>query len=426
MLHFEKGDSINSIRVKQMNKPISAHSLELSHPLDIRSPDLDALLNRIAEAASERERERTLPFPEIDLIRKARLGALRLPKEVGGAGSSIRVLFEIVIRLGEADANVAHILRNHFSVVERLVRQPRTDQHREWQKAVADGAIIGLAATELETPKVGDVRPNTTLTPDGDDYLLNGTKYYSTGTLYSDYVLVRTADSAGVNAAALIPVNREGIELVDDWDGLGQRLTATGTTHFRNVRVKRQEVVFDAPDAGYGIPYSNTFAQLFLTAINAGIARAILRDATALVQSRKRTFYYAPAEIPTDDPLLQQTVGQIASGAFAAETVVLAAAEALDVATDAFDAGGANAAEVAHRAALLSAKAKIVADEFTIRGGSLLFDVGGASATKKVTNFDRHWRNARTLSSHNPTTYKARSIGQYEISGTPLPAKGFF
>jgi alkylation response protein AidB-like acyl-CoA dehydrogenase len=409
-----------------MNKPVPVISLEHSQRLDLRSPDLDALLSRIAEGASDRERERTLPFPEIDLIRKARLGALRLPAEAGGAGSSIRELFEIVIRLGEADANVAHILRNHFSVVERLVRRPQTDQHREWQKAVADGAIIGLAATELETPKVGDVRPNTTLTPDSDDYLLNGTKYYSTGTLYSNYVLVRTADSSGANAAALIPVNREGIELIDDWDGLGQRLTATGTTHFRNVRVKRQEVIFDAPDAGYGIPYANTFAQLFLTAINAGIARAILRDATALVQSRKRTFYFAPAETPTDDPLLQQTVGQVASGAFAAETVVLAAAEALDIATDAFDAGDANAGEAAHRAALLSAKAKIVADEFAIRGGSLLFDVGGASATKKVTNFDRHWRNARTLSSHNPTTYKARSIGQYEISGTPLPAKGFF
>jgi alkylation response protein AidB-like acyl-CoA dehydrogenase len=195
-----------------MNKPVPVISLEPSHRLDLRSPDLDALLNRIAEGASDRERERTLPFPEIDLIRKARLGALRLPAAARGGGSSIRELFEIVIRLGEADANVAHILRNHFSVVERLVRRPQTDQHREWQKAVADGAIIGLAATELETPKVGDVRPNTTLTADGDDYLLNGTKYYSTGTLYSDYVLVRTADSAGANAATLIPVNRDGID----------------------------------------------------------------------------------------------------------------------------------------------------------------------------------------------------------------------
>jgi alkylation response protein AidB-like acyl-CoA dehydrogenase len=409
-----------------MNKPVSTHSLEPSRQLDLRSSDLEALLNQISEGASERERERILPFETIDLIRQARLGALRLSTEAGGAGNSIRELFETVIRLGEADANVAHILRNHFSVVERLVRRPKDDQHRQWQKAVASGAIIGLAATELETPKVGDVRPNTTLTPDGDGYLLNGTKYYSTGTLYSDYVLVRTANPSGANAATLIPVKREGVDLIDDWHGLGQRLTATGTTHFRNVRVKRQEVVFDAPDIGYGIPYANTFAQLFLTAINAGIARAILRDATALVRSRKRTFYYAPNEIPTDDPLLQQTVGQIASGAFAAETVVLAAADALDAATDAFDAGDPNAVDAAHKAALLSAKAKIIADEFAIRGGSLLFDVGGASATKKVTNFDRHWRNARTLSSHNPTTYKARSIGQYEIYGTPLPAKGFF
>jgi alkylation response protein AidB-like acyl-CoA dehydrogenase len=409
-----------------MNKPVSALSLEPLHRLDPRSPDIEALLKHISEGASERERERILPYESIDLIRRARLGALRLPTQAGGAGSSIRELFELVIRLGEADANVAHILRNHFSVVERLVRFPKEDQHGQWQKAVADGAIIGLATTELETPKVGDIKPNTTLTPDGDNYLLNGTKYYSTGTLYSDYVLVRVADTSGATGATLIPVKREGIELIDDWDGLGQRLTATGTTHFRDVKVKREEVVFDAPDVGYGVAYSNTFAQLFLTAINAGIARAILNDAAALVRTRHRTFYYAPSDVPTEDPLLQQTVGQIAAGAFAAETVVLAAAEALDVATDAFHARSDNAVEAAHKAALLSAKAKLVADEFAIRGGSLLFDVGGASATKKVTNFDRHWRNARTLSSHNPTTFKARSIGQYEISGTPLPAKGFF
>ncbi|MET4172700.1 alkylation response protein AidB-like acyl-CoA dehydrogenase [Bradyrhizobium sp. LA6.1] len=410
-----------------MNKTVSTPSLGTSEPIKAGSPELEALLNQIAEGASDRERDRILPFEVIDLIRRARLGALRLPLNAGGAGSTIRDLFAFVIRLGEADANVAHILRNHFSVVERLVRTPKDEQSRQWQKAVAEGAIIGLATTELESPRVGNVTPGTTFTPDGNgDYLLNGTKYYSTGTLYSDYVLVRAADPSGATGATIVPIKREGIELVDDWDGLGQRLTATGTTHFRNVKVRREEVVFDTPDGGYGVPYSNTFAQLFLTAIVAGIARATLRDATALVRSRKRTFYYAPTEIPTDDPLLQQTVGQIASGAFAAETVVLAAAEALDIATDAFDAGAANATEAAHTAALLSAKAKIIADDFAIRGGSLLFDVGGASATKKVTNFDRHWRNARTLSSHNPTTYKARSIGEHEINGTPLPAKGFF
>jgi alkylation response protein AidB-like acyl-CoA dehydrogenase len=121
------------------------------------------LLGQIAEgeSESERERERVLPFEAIDLIRRAKLGALRLPTSASSAGSTIRELFEVVIRLGEADANVAHILRNHFSVVERLVRHPRNEQSRQWQQAVADGAIIGLATTELDTPQVGNIIPNT-------------------------------------------------------------------------------------------------------------------------------------------------------------------------------------------------------------------------------------------------------------------------
>ncbi|MGY3452075.1 acyl-CoA dehydrogenase family protein [Bradyrhizobium sp. USDA 4353] len=409
-----------------MNKPVSTKTLIADTSLPLAAETLDQLLAAIADGESERERERILPHQQIALIKQARLGALRLPVAAGGAGSTIRGLFEIVIRLAEADANVAHILRNHFSVVERLVRIPRDDQAREWQQRVAAGAIIGLATTELDSPQVGNITPNTTFTPDGDDYLLNGTKYYSTGTLYSDLVLVRAADPSGRPGATILPLDRAGIELIDDWDGMGQRLTATGTTHFRNVRVKRQEIVFDAPDIGYGVPYSNTFAQLFLTAAVAGISRAALRDAIALVRSRKRTFYYAPNEKPTEDPLLQQTIGQIAASAHAAETVVLVAAEALDAATDAFDAGRSDAEALAHRAALLSAQAKIVADDAAIRNGGLIFDVGGASSTKKATNFDRHWRNARTLSSHNPVTYKERAIGQYLINGTPLPAKGFF
>jgi alkylation response protein AidB-like acyl-CoA dehydrogenase len=280
--------------------------------------------------------------------------------------------------------------------------------------------------TELETPKVGNVSLYTTLTPDGDGYRLNGTKYYTTGTLYSDYVLVRATGSDGGLASAFIPIKRDGIELIDDWDGVGQRLTATGTSRFHNVFVKNQEVIFDTPGVGYGAPYSNTFAQLFLTAVNAGIARAVVNDAAALVRSRKRTFYFAPGQTPTADPILQQTVGQISCGAFAAESVVLVAAAALDEATTVAETGAPNAAASAIEASLAAAKAKVVADEFAIHNGSLLFDVGSASSTKRSANLDRHWRNARTLSSHNPTTYKALAIGNYEVNGNPPPAKGFF
>ena len=408
-----------------MNKPISNLSLRFSQPLTAHPSDWQALFDHIALGEAERERDRVLPYEAIDLIRRSRLGALRIPSADGGGGSSVRELFALVLGLATADANVAHILRNHFSVVERFVLAPQDDQSRQWRKDVVDGAIIGLATTELESPKVGDVIPATTLTPDGNGYRLNGTKYYSTGTLYADYVLVRVADNKGALAATIIPVKRDGIELVDDWDGSGQRLTASGTTHFRNVRVENTEVIFDAPNVGYGVAYSNTYAQLFLTAVNAGILAAIERDATALVRRRARNFYYAPAERPSDDPLLQLTVGQISSNAFAARSAVLAAADALDAASLAWTRDPSNS-QPALDAALASAKAKVVVDELTIRSGSLLFDAGGASATKRSGNLDRHWRNARTLASHNPDNHKARAIGDYEINGTPLPAKGFF
>jgi alkylation response protein AidB-like acyl-CoA dehydrogenase len=406
-----------------MNKPTPHHSFDVSQPVQIGSANLDLLFDHIAEGEAERERERIMPYEIIDLLRQSRIGALRIPRDEGGGGSSVRDVLAVVIRLGKADANVAHILRNHFSVVERLLASPPSAQNRKWRDDVAAGAIIGLATTELGSSQVGDIAPATVVTPEGDGYRLNGTKYYSTGTPYADYVLVRVAGPDQQLATTIIPVKRDGVGLVDDWDGTGQRLTGSGTTHFHNVRVEAAELIFDQPDIGYGAAYQNTFAQLYLTAINAGITAAVQRDAAELVQRRARSFYYAPSLRPREDPILQQTVGQIASNAFAAEATVLAAADALDASSanpDPADTAPALAA------ALASSKAKIVVDDLAIRSGSLLFDAGGASATKKSDNLDRHWRNARTLSSHNPVTYKAQAIGAYEINGTPLPSKGFF
>jgi alkylation response protein AidB-like acyl-CoA dehydrogenase len=145
----------------------------------------------------------------------------------------------------------------------------------------------------------------------------------------------------------------------------------------------------------------------------------------ALVLRRERSFYYAPAPRPADDPLLQQTVGQIAANAFAAEAVVLAAADALDAASIARERGE-NGVALDAEAARRAAEAKIAVDELAIRSGGLLFDVGGASATRHSANLDRHWRNARTLASHNLGSCKARAIGNLEINGAPLPAEGFF
>ncbi len=236
---------------------------------------------------------------------------------------------------------------------------------------------------------------------------------------------MRAVTPDGTLASAIVPATREGVELVDDWDGFGQRLTGTGTTFLHNVRVEADEVVFDTEGAFYSQAYIGAVPQLILTAINAGILRAILRDATALVRRRERSFVHASAELPAEDPILQQTVGQIASSAFAAEATVLAAADALDL-LDTVRESGKPDLDATHEASLRASKAKVVVDELVIRAAGLLLDVGGASATKQAYNLDRHWRNARTLASHNPTTYKARAVGDHAINGTLLPVSGFF
>jgi alkylation response protein AidB-like acyl-CoA dehydrogenase len=153
--------------------------------------------------------------------------------------------------------------------------------------------------------------------------------------------------------------------------------------------------------------------------------RATLRDAKTLLHSRGRNFYFAPSATASEDPILQQAVGRIAADAFAAEMVVLGAADQLVRVAEARHAG-VPVDDLAHNAAIAAAKAKVIVDELALRSATTLFDVGGASAATRGKNLDRHWRNARTLSSHNPASYKAQALGAYELFGTRLPRLGFF
>ena len=193
------------------------------------------------------------------------------------------------------------------------------------------------------------------------------------------------------------------------------------------MHVEDAEVTFDGAGLAYARPYYNTQAQLFLTTINAGILRAILRDAVALVRRRERSFYYAPAERPADDPILQQTVGQIASNAFAAETVVLAAADALEAASAARDRGEPGGALDAG-AALAAAKAKVVVvDELVIRSGGLLFDVwrrlGDQALHKSRSPLAQRPNIGLAKSEHLQSTRDWRLRDQRHPR---LPPKGFF
>ncbi|MCW2885787.1 MAG: soxC3 [Streptosporangiaceae bacterium] len=411
-----------------MSETLTQSGLETGYgddePVKVGSARLRELIAHIDAGVVERDQQVRLPFAEFALLKQARIGALRLPTGESGGGATLTQLFVTVIDLGEADPNVAHSLRNHYQFVESLLRRPR-DADARWFDHVRSGLLFGLAATELGNEQAGrrDQQFETAVTTTDAGLRLSGVKYYSTGNLYADLLVVAAQGPDGEPARVVVPVDRPGVIVERDWDGIGQRFTGSGTTRFESVPVYEDDFVNSG--SGYGdLPYLATFPQLYLTAVIAGILRRVARDAADLVRAKRRTFYHAAADQPTDDPILQQSVGYLASQAYVAEAAVLAAAAALEAATE--SRGAPDEDDLALRAALRAAKAKVVVDEQALRAASELFDVGGGTAVRQVAHLDRHWRNIRTLASHNPRTYKAKAIGAYEISGTPLPNGAFF
>ncbi len=370
----------------------------------------------------------------MDLLRKACFGALRVPRAQGGFGASLREFFATLMDLAAANSDVAHILRAHFWFVEERLRSPDEKQRDYWLARIVAGELFGNAMSELGgSDAVGSWAFRTTLKPEGDDYVLDGDKYYCTGTLFSDWVNVFAVLPDGQLASACIPVSRSGVELVDDWDGIGQRYTGSGTVFFRHVVVYPHEVLISAVETAdvaievkSGDPYLiGQFLQLIITAIIAGVLRNVVGDATDLLRSRKRSYSHATNASPSSDPLLLTVMGDISATAFAAEAVVLAAADAQEAALVAH-ASGLDSFAAAHHGSVVTAQAKIIVDDLALRAANRLFEVGGSAAVKASRGFDRHWRNIRTLASHNPTIYKAHGVGDWLVNGTELPNSGFF
>ncbi|WP_040784697.1 acyl-CoA dehydrogenase family protein [Nocardia pneumoniae] len=379
--------------------------------------DLDAIfgpiLDRIAQGAVAREIDRSLPFEEVGWLRAAKFGALRVPVEFGGYGVSVRQLFRLLIELAAAESNLPQALRVHFAFVEDQVLADAGPRRERWLRAVADGTLVGNAITE---PGVGAVdRYRTTLTQDGGRWLLNGVKYYSTGSLYADYILA-AADRDGERVGVLVDANADGVRQHDDWDGFGQRLTASGTTEFTDVVVTEDRIL----GPGYGAPgptYATSYLQLVQLSVLAGIAKRAERDVREWVAARTRGYTHSAADLPRHDPLVQQVIGRLSAAAYAAEASVLAVADVLDRVL----ARGAKDEKDLVEVELAAARAQLAVIDLVLPATSLLFEVGGASVVSERLRLDRHWRNARTISVHNPAIQKARAIGDHLLNGADLP-----
>lgn len=378
--------------------------------------------DRIAAGSLARELHRDLPFDEVRALDSAGFGTLRVPAEHGGPGASIETFIRLLVDLAEADSNIAHLYRSHAGFVEALRFQPPHIQNA-WYPRVLAGQTVGNASTEKGGNRLGTL--NTILARTEDGWRLNGQKFYSTATIFSDWTRVSVA-IAGQDGRGFVAVRTDapGVRVDDDWDGFGQKLTGTGTTTFEDVAVD-EDAVFDRVVGTVEAIHEAAFFQLILLAVLAGIARAARRDAAATIAGRARTFNTGLGMPFREDPLIQEATGRIAAKAYSAEATVLHTARVLDDGINAAIAAGADGhdhsvpvPEAVHYEEIAVEHAQITVPELALGAAQDLFLTVGASATSTSKALDRHWRNAQTVATHNPIAFRARAIGDWWINGT--------
>lgn len=370
----------------------------------------------IAKGAATRELSRQLPVTEIQTLKQAGFGALRIPESEGGFGATLPELFNLLIELSAADSNITQSLRGHYALVEDVISKPAGSDRKRWTERIVAGEIAGNAWTEIGNASLSAF--STRVSEKDGRFVLNGEKYYTTGSLFADWINVGITDLAGASGTVQVRRDTPGVTVIDDWDGFGQILTASGTTTFVDAEVDPADIVADEDQFRYGA----AFYQTVHLATLAGIGRAIADETALAVSKRTRVYSNAAGSRSSQDPQVLQVVGRIRGNAYSAGAITLQVARAIERAYRAHFASDADAEQRANAIAELeTSQAVTVVTSLILEASTLLFDTLGASAAKKPAALDRFWRNARTLSSHNPRIYKERIVGDFAVNGTPPP-----
>ncbi|MCJ2139877.1 acyl-CoA dehydrogenase family protein [Methylobacterium sp. E-066] len=374
----------------------------------------------IRATAVERDCTHGLPHAEIGWLKEAGFTTLRLPVEAGGHGAILPELFNLLTELSQADSNVTNALRAHFGFTEDVLGSTAPEWRARWIAKIAAGETVGSGVSETGAAKVGQF--DTVVRRRGADRVVSGKKFYTTGSLFADYIHLSADDEDGTTIVAAVPTGAPGVAIVDDWDGFGQALTASGTIRFDDVVLSPDLI---KPDPAR-FPYAMAFFQLVHLATLAGIGRAAAEDVGRLVAERTRIYSHGNAGRTADDPQILAVVGRVRGNAYAAGAVALKAAEALQRVYELHrDRSGQGTDAEAERAIALADvevnQAVTVVTNLVLEATTILFDALGASAVKQGLGLDRYWRNARTIASHNPRIYRDRIVGAFAVNGTEPP-----
>jgi SfnB family sulfur acquisition oxidoreductase len=365
-----------------------------------------------AKEAAERDQQQRLPVAEVKKFSASGLWGITVPKEYGGAFVSNVTLAEVVKIISEADPSIGQIPQNHLYMVEALRLDGTEEQKRFFFDLVLQGKRFGNAFSEIGTKSVTDVQ--TRLERSGSGYILNGRKFYSSGALLADWIPVVARNDEDKTVVAFVERGAEGLTLIDDWSSFGQRTTASGSTILENVKVPAEYVIphylaFERPTA------MGPIAQIIQAAVDVGIAKAALKDTIDFVRRHTRPWIDSDVEHGYEDPLIIYNVGNLQIQVHAAEELLRRAGEFIDRAI-------ANSTEASvAEASIAVAEAKAFAAEISLLTTNKLFELAGTKSTLQEFNYDRHWRNARTHTLHDPVRWKYYAVGNYFLNNVNPP-----
>jgi len=393
----------------------------LSADYDIRHPhahviadDAEALsvAHRVAtllrEGAAERDRNREVPADIVDAYSNSGLWGITVPREHGGAEVSFATLAQVIAIVSAADPSLGQIPQNHYCLLEDIRLQGTDEQKRFFFDLALQGNRFANALSETGGKTVQDI--STRLVAEADGYRIDGRKGYCTGSLYAHWLGVLALDEQGRAQLAFVQRGTPGLVIVDDWSSMGQRTTSSGTVLLDGLRVPAFNL-FPSYRSYERPTLAGPFAQLTTAAIDAGIGRAALDDTIAFVREHARPWIDAKVERAGDDPLTIIQVGALEIRQEAAEALLERAGWVLDAAKPAPDEDNVAAASLA------VAKAKVLTTEAAIEASNRLFELGGTRSSLTRHNFDRHWRNARVHTLHDPVRWKYHLVGNWALNG---------
>jgi SfnB family sulfur acquisition oxidoreductase len=361
------------------------------------------------QEASVRDSRRQLPFAEIEKYSASGLWALTVPKDYGGPAVSIATLAEVTAIISEADSSIGQIPQNHYYMLEVVRANGTAEQKQQIYELVLSGARLGNALSEIGTKTVGHY--NTRIYRQTDHFSVSGQKYYSSGALFADYIPVVARDENDDLLLAIVRPDAPGVQVIDDWESFGQRTTGSGTTVLDNVRVQTDWV----------LPYEQSFrvptavgpvGQIVHAAVDLGIARAAVSDLREFLGSPERR------DSLRSDSLVVSNYGGLVVQLHAAEALLQKAGRVVDfLLADTCESTLA-------QASVAVAEAKAATTEIALLSTNQLFELGGFETTAETLNLNRHWRNARAHTLHDPVRWKHMAVGNYYLNEIYPPRHG--